>query len=60
MIRVIFQSQDEIYWVICENGRQLQGGSFLLDNVQEDSHSGGPHPWIKVPEDWKIIFVEEA
>ncbi|MDE6454483.1 MAG: hypothetical protein K2L38_00910 [Dysosmobacter sp.] len=60
MIKVTFQGQDGVYWAICEDGVKLQGGSFLLDNVQEDSHGGGPHPWVKTPEDWKIISVEEA
>lgn len=60
MIKVTFQSQDGVYWAICEDGVRLQGGSFLLDNVQEDNHGGGPHPWTKVPEDWKIVSVEEA
>ena len=60
MIKVTFENQDGIYWAICEDGTKLQGGSFLLDNVQEDSYGGEPHPWVKVPEDWKIISVEEA
>lgn len=60
MLKVTFQSQDGIYWAICEDGRKLQGGSFLLDNVREDSHGIGPHSWTRVPEDWKIISVEEA
>lgn len=60
MLKVTFQSQDLIYWAICEDGRELQGGSFLLDNVQEDSYGNGPNSWTKVPEDWKIISVEEV
>lgn len=60
MIKVTFQGRDGVYWAICEDGTKLQGGSFLLDNVQEDSCGGGPHRWVKVPEGWKIMFVEEA
>lgn len=60
MIKVTFQGPDGVYWAVCEDGRKLQGGSFLLDNVQEDSCGGGPHPWVKVPEKWKIMTVEEA
>jgi len=60
MIKMTFQGQDEIHWTICENGIRLEGGSFLLNNVQEDSRGDGPHPWVKVPEHWKIILVEEA
>ena len=60
MLRVTFQGPDGVYWAICEDGVRLQGGSFLLDNVQEDSCGGGPHPYVKTPESWRIISVEEV
>lgn len=60
MIKVTFQSQDGVYWAVCKNVSRVRGGGFLLDSVQEDSCGRGPHSWAKVPEDWKIMFVEEA
>lgn len=60
MIKVTFQGQDGVYWAVCKSMSRVRGGGFLLDNVQQDSPGGGPHPWSKTPKSWKIIFVEEA
>lgn len=62
MVKVTFQSQDGIYWAVCESVSRIKGGGFgfLLDGIREDSCGRGPHPWAKVPEGWKIMFVEEA
>ena len=60
MIKVTFQGQDGVYWAVCESMSQILGSGFLLSSVQEDSCGGGPHPWAKVPEEWKITFVEEV
>ena len=60
MIKVTFQSQDGIYWAVSESVSYILGGGYLLDSVQKDSCGRGPHPWVKVPKDWKIISVEEA
>lgn len=60
MIKVTFRSRDGVYWAVCESVSRIQEGGFLLDSVREDSCGGGPHPWAKVPEGWKIMFVEEA
>lgn len=62
MIKVTFRSQDGVYWAVCKSVSRIKGGEFgfLLDGVRKDSCGGGPHPWTKVPEGWKIMFVEEA
>ena len=60
MIKVTFQGQDGVYWAVCESVSRIQEGGFLLDNVQQDSPGGGPHPWSKTPKGWRIISVEEV
>lgn len=60
MIKVTFQGQDGVYWAVCESMSHIWRNGYLLESVQEDSCGRGPHLWAKVPEDWKIIFAEEA
>ena len=60
MVKVTFRSQEEVYWAVCERVSRAAEAGFLLDSMQEDSSSRGSHAWAKVPEDWKIVFVEEA
>lgn len=60
MIKVTFWDQEGIYWAVCKSVSRIQEGGFLLDSVREDCCGKGPHRWIKVPKDWKIIFAEEA
>lgn len=59
MIKVTFQGQDGVYWAVCESVSYILGGGYLLDSVQKDN-CGGPHRWVKVPENWKIMLIEEA
>lgn len=60
MVKVTFQSQEGVCWAVCQSVSRVAEGGFLLDSMQEDSSGRGPHAWAKVPEGWKIIFVEEA
>ncbi len=60
MVKVTFRSQEEVYWAVCGRVSRVPEGGFLLDSLQEDSSGRGPHAWAKVPEGWKIVFVEEA
>ena len=60
MNKVTVKHQSGVYWAVCGNVSYIKGSGYLLDSIMEDSLSIGPHPWAKVPEDWKIIFVEEV
>lgn len=60
MIKITFQGQDGVYWAVCESVSYARGQGYVLDNMQIDSVGVGPHPYVRTPENWQIILVEEV
>lgn len=44
MIKVTFQSQDGVYWAVCESMSHIWRNGYLLESVQEDSCGRGAAP----------------
>lgn len=60
MIVVTFRTPEGVYWVICEKLNYVRGCGYFMEKIVADGDSHHFCQWAKVPENWKIIQIENA
>lgn len=60
MLKVVFKTQDGVYWAVCEKISYVQGSGYFIESVAEDSCSSAPGAWSKTAADWKLLSVKEV